>query len=83
MKPEKWNELFSTSIKLNLFNSFVVNPSVAFILIALGFVDEHPTDISKMPSFFCFAAQMIFCMIFEDLTFYVSHRTLHLPGIYS
>jgi sterol desaturase/sphingolipid hydroxylase (fatty acid hydroxylase superfamily) len=43
----------------------------------LGVKDQHPYLIEEMPSAMSFTAQVVFCMIFEDVTFYFSHRLLH------
>ena len=82
MKSEEWQVLLKRT--LLLASSTVLSNQAINILFATTQPDPtFPTDIDKMPNPVVFAAQMVFCMMIEDMTFYFSHRFLHLPGIYS
>ena len=82
MKPDEWNKLFWRSIKFNLLNSWFSNVVVYLSVTMSGIPSENLTAIDKMPTPTVFAAQILFCMMIEDATFYISHRTLHLPWLY-
>lgn len=82
MEPQEWNKLFWNSIYRNFFNSLVTNNLINFTFISIGHEEPYPTDIDLMPTPLVFTAQVVFCMIIEDMTFYVSHRMLHIPAFY-
>ena len=82
MEPTEWNNLFWRSIKFTVFNSTVCNLIVNLIVANSGQEVLNPTDIDKMPGPMLFAAQIVFCMVVEDMVFFCSHRTLHHPILY-
>lgn len=77
MPKDEWRKLLYRSLWFNALNSVVSNLSINVFFWAIDKDVPHPTDIESMPGPLCFAAQIIFCMICEDLTFYFSHRMLH------
>lgn len=66
----------------NCLNAFVMAPLTTFTLDRVGLEMLHPSSIDKLPSISVFFASVIFCSMFEDLTFYVTHRILHLRWLY-
>jgi sterol desaturase/sphingolipid hydroxylase (fatty acid hydroxylase superfamily) len=77
MKPEEWSKLLKRSLMFNAFNSLISNPFVNYMAMLSGKPVFHSIDIDSMPSPLVFAAQIMFCMLIEDMVFYCSHRTLH------
>lgn len=80
LPSNEWKVLLKNSLFWNLFNSFFINPLwslTLYVATEFGLKDNHPYLIDEMPSAMSFTAQVVFCMIFEDLTFYFSHRLLH------
>ena len=79
---EGWNRLYWRTFALYSFNMFVLVP-IAYtphyifdVPLMLDLTLEGIPDITKL------AAQLLFCVLMEDLTFHFSHRMLHTPFLY-
>ena len=72
---EEWNQLVKRTIKLVLFNHFILIPLVLLPNIIFNDCPYRLND--EIPSFFEITLQLAFCMICEDFAFYWSHGTLH------
>ena len=76
---ESWRKLFKRSIFFNLLNQVFLSTSFALITEYFQIYAPHSFDIKMLPSLSVFFAQIVFCCVMEDLTFYINHRILHLP----
>jgi sterol desaturase/sphingolipid hydroxylase (fatty acid hydroxylase superfamily) len=65
----------------NLLNGFVVNPLMLLPLYMINHKIEHNMDY-QMPKPHIFFLQVVFCLIIEDLIFYISHNAMHTSLIY-
>lgn len=82
MPVAEWRQFFRRSLFLNLLNSFMTNPLITLTMHLAGAEDLSPTAIDRMPVPHVFLAQLMFCMVMEDFTFYIGHRVLHIPFLY-
>ena len=86
MPAKEWSAFFRRSLSINFVNACVCDPCwtyLVYVLICCGVLyDPHPDSIEEIPGPLKFAAECLFCMIFEDLTFYFGHRFLHQPWNY-
>ena len=82
MESEAWNKLFKRSLSFNIFNALILTNIFSIFLMYLDVEQKYPTEIEKLPSTIVFIAQCLFCMIFEDASFYISHRLLHSSWLY-
>lgn len=74
--------MLTKSICLTILNSAIFANIAVCLIEYFKLYGPSPTDIDKMPSVPVFVAQISFCMMIEDITFYFSHRMLHHPRVY-
>jgi sterol desaturase/sphingolipid hydroxylase (fatty acid hydroxylase superfamily) len=82
LDKEKFKEQLKNTFKKLFINHFIILPIV--ILPNLIFnVSEFNLDMKNLPSFTEVCVQVALCVVFDDLFFYISHRTLHHKKLYS
>ena len=74
--------MLARSIMLTLFNTIVITKVLLYSTEYLKAYGPLTTDVEKMPTVPVFLAQMVFCTMVEDLSFYCTHRLLHHPKLY-
>ena len=79
--PEEWNKLFWRSIKFTLFNCFITPKFINAPFVLLNLPLDNPYDYN-FPLRFELFTQVLFCLLIEDITFYLSHSLLHTPYLY-
>ncbi|TNV77203.1 hypothetical protein FGO68_gene7179 [Halteria grandinella] len=81
--PVAWRELLYRSFKSISINNFVIVPS--FLLLGAylnNFQAEFSYSPEELPSVWTFVWQSYYWIVFEDVIFCISHRTLHRPWFY-
>lgn len=78
---ENWKTLLKNTFKTIFINHLLIQPMLLLPNIILNDC-PYRTDIDSFPSIVELLAQVTFCMLMEDFSFYWSHRTLHHPKIY-
>ena len=78
---EDWKRARSKILKMLFVNNFICFPAVA--VGSLYFMDvSYRYDLESFPGFLTNLWQAVFCTIFDDLYFYLTHRLLHTPFLY-
>ncbi len=80
--PEGWRSLVKKSILVCFFNGNIVSLMFFIPLAYSPAFKEHDMETEDVPSTMTLAGSMLFCMLCEDMTFYCSHRFLHLSWVY-
>jgi sterol desaturase/sphingolipid hydroxylase (fatty acid hydroxylase superfamily) len=77
---EEWYTLLKSSIKLVMFNHFVVVP---LLLLPNLIINKSPYRLDdSFPSYTEYIIEVVFFIICDDFAFYWSHRFLHINSIY-
>ena len=79
--PEEWNQLFWKSIKLTILNATLINYLFSAPFIAADYPVPFRAD-NNFASPLTLFLQVIFCIMVENLSFYMSHSLLHKPYLY-
>lgn len=69
-------------MKQVIWNQIFVNVPMAILMYPVIMWRGMPWRTEDLPSVPVFILQFIGCMLFQEITFYYSHRLLHHPKIY-
>lgn len=78
---KKWKTLFRHTLFILFLNQFIILP-LSMVPYYTGKIIPYNTDPDNLPTLFEFFYQNIFFMFMDDLTFYWTHRLLHVDWFY-
>ena len=72
LKRDEWMRTLRKTLALYVFNVFILGPFFLGLSLILDLPLDH--DVSnKIPSHKDFILQLLFCLLIEDILFYISH----------
>jgi anaerobic C4-dicarboxylate transporter len=74
---EGWRKLAKKATLVWLFNSHIVMCGFYLLVQSTPSHIEHNLALEDIPDVFTLTASLLFCMICEDVSFYIGHRFLH------